>query len=81
MITAVRQRVTVQPGGVVEVRSPELRAGTEAEVIVLVSESSPAQPTWASFIGSGRGTFKSADEIDAYVSDIRDWGDRDPDRQ
>jgi hypothetical protein len=41
MVAAIRQRVTVQPGGVVEVRSAELRPGTSAEVIVLV-ESAPA---------------------------------------
>ena len=32
----MRQRVTVQPGGLIEIRSPELIAGSEAEVIVLV---------------------------------------------
>lgn len=37
MNAAVRQTVTVQPGGVVHFASPELREGTEAEVIVLVT--------------------------------------------
>jgi len=37
MNAAIRQTVTVQPGGVVHFASPELREGTEAEVIVLVS--------------------------------------------
>ena len=36
MIAALKQRVTVGPGGVVEVRSDQLRPGDEAEVIVLV---------------------------------------------
>ena len=39
MVAAVRQRVTVQPGGVVEVRSPELTPGASAEVIVLVERA------------------------------------------
>lgn len=36
MVAAIKQHVTVQPGGVIEIRSPELKAGTAAEVIVLV---------------------------------------------
>lgn len=43
MNAAVRQTVTVQPGGAVHFASPELREGTEAEVIVLVAAS--AEPT------------------------------------
>ena len=42
MVAAIRQTVKVQPGGVVHFASPELREGSEAEVIVLVSE--PAVP-------------------------------------
>jgi len=41
MVAAVRQRVTVQPGGRVELTSPELPAGAEAEVIVLVGDDVP----------------------------------------
>jgi hypothetical protein len=40
MVTALKQTVVVQPGGLIEIRAPELAAGTEAEVIVLV-ESKP----------------------------------------
>ena len=36
MVTALKQTVVVQPGGLIEIRAPELAAGTEAEVIVLV---------------------------------------------
>ena len=36
--------MTVGPGGVVQLRSPDLQAGSRAEVIVLV-ESAPATPT------------------------------------
>ena len=38
MVNAVRQRVTVGPGGIVEIQSPELPVGAEAEVIVLVEQ-------------------------------------------
>jgi hypothetical protein len=36
MNSAIRQTVKVQAGGVVHFASPELREGTEAEVIVLL---------------------------------------------
>jgi len=36
MVTAIRQSVTIQPGGLVELRSPELKEGERAEVIVLL---------------------------------------------
>ncbi len=36
MVPAIRQTVTVQSEGTVEVRSPELRRGARAEVIVLL---------------------------------------------
>ncbi|MCY3023327.1 MAG: hypothetical protein NTW87_30480 [Planctomycetota bacterium] len=38
MVTALRQVVTIQPGGRIEITAPELRAGTKAEVIVLLAE-------------------------------------------
>jgi len=41
MITALRQKVKVQPGGQIEIRSPELEPGSIAEVIVLIEK----QPT------------------------------------
>ena len=39
MVGAIRQTVTIQCAGRVEVRSPELRAGVRAEVIVLIEEA------------------------------------------
>jgi hypothetical protein len=36
MVTAIKQHVTVKEGGLIEVRSPDLRPGEQAEVIVLV---------------------------------------------
>jgi len=38
MDTALRQRLVVQPGGVIEIRSPELLPGTLAEVIVILDK-------------------------------------------
>lgn len=79
MVAALKQVVTVQPGGVIQIRSDQLQEGSQAEVIVLVQE--PARTSWTrpltSFIGSGKGAFKSIEEVDAYIKEIRDWGERD----
>ncbi|MGC1377256.1 MAG: hypothetical protein WA821_13585 [Anaerolineales bacterium] len=38
MITAIRQKVTIGRGGLISLRSRALKAGSTAEVIVLVDE-------------------------------------------
>ncbi len=45
MVAAIRQTVTIESAGRVEVRSPALRVGARAEVIVLIEgdESPPAR--------------------------------------
>ncbi|HLF26038.1 MAG TPA: hypothetical protein VJG32_06860 [Anaerolineae bacterium] len=54
MTLAVRTKTIVQPGGVVEVRSPELTPGASAEVIVLVdAPASQRVMTAASLLESG----------------------------
>jgi hypothetical protein len=77
MVAAIRQRVTVQPGGVIEVRSPDLRPGSSAEVIVLVEQpASESQRPLASFVGSAKGSFSSVEEVDAFIRSERDARDR-----
>lgn len=51
MVAAIRQTVTVQPDGRIEIRSPELRPGAQADVIVLVDD--------------GRGLAGSLSQLDA----------------
>src|SRR4051812_24207002 len=45
MVAAIRQVLTVQEDGRIEVRSPELRPGAVAEVIVLLDPSPSDVPT------------------------------------
>lgn len=47
MPATIRQIVTIQPGGVVELRSPELREGDQAEVTVIVMNAATGTPTAA----------------------------------
>jgi len=54
MTLAVRTKTIVQPGGRVEIRSPELTPGASAEVIVLVdAPASQRVMTAASLLESG----------------------------
>jgi hypothetical protein len=81
MVSAIKQRVTVQPAGVIEVRSPELQPGTQAEVIVLVETAgatdeqprgdAPAPRGWRSYAGvlnSGDPHSADNDRIDAELA-------------
>lgn len=55
MITALRQKVKVKQGGVINLRSRNLKAGTTAEVIVLVEANRTAgnSMTAANLLDSG----------------------------
>jgi hypothetical protein len=53
-VTAIKQTVTIQPGGRVEVVSGELPEGQQAEVIILVDQSRPTRRSTDS-IGAGQG--------------------------
>lgn len=56
MTSALRQKMTVQAGGLIEIRSPELIAGSEAEVIVLVDSAA-----------AGGARTSQIDELDALL--------------
>jgi hypothetical protein len=66
-MNAIRQEVTVQQNGIIEVRSPELRTGDEAEVIVLIKPaprleaSDDEKRNWRDFMGCFKGDHGSAD--------------------
>jgi len=46
METALRQRALVKPGGVIEIRSPELPEGAVAEVIVILETAGRDSLGW-----------------------------------
>jgi hypothetical protein len=52
-----------------------LAVGTQAEIIVLVEQSSEAPPL-VSFIGKGKGCFSNAAEVDAFIRAERDDWER-----
>lgn len=71
MIQAVKERVTIQQGGRIEFSHPELLAGVEAEVIVMVklpsrtvevsADAAPPLPNYGEFLQA-----PEADEADQW---------------
>jgi hypothetical protein len=79
MVRMIKEQVTIQPGGVIQIRRPELRAGDSAEIIVLVEDNSPptrSTPTLASLFGKAKGSFASSEEADAFLRAEREAWDR-----
>lgn len=72
MLNAIKQKVTVQPGGVVQIQSSELTPGSLAEVIVIRDMASAAHQPLAQLIGSAPGGFASPNEADAFLRHQRD---------
>jgi hypothetical protein len=70
----VRQTVIVEPGGRVTVEDRELPAGARAEVTVRVehlAQSVDYRALW----GSGKGTYRTPEEADAFLRGERDAWD------
>jgi hypothetical protein len=82
MVAAIKQTVTVGPGGIIEVCSPQLQPGVRAEVIILFESTTQAEVSaesprpLASFIGAAQGSFTSIEDVDNFVRNERDGRDR-----
>jgi len=77
---AIRQHVRVGNRGQIFIERPELIAGTEAEVIIMIEDQPEphppeAPPPLASFLGEGKGCFSTAAEIDSFLRAERDRWD------
>lgn len=72
MASTVKQKVTVQPGGVVQVQSPELVPGSTADVIIIPDTITLPPQQLASAIGSAAGGFASPADVDAFIRRERD---------
>lgn len=75
MLAEIRQKAIVQPGGVIEIHSSELPAGTEVEVIVLVDRSPEASGSLVNLIGTARGGFSTPTEADEFIRQERNAWD------
>jgi hypothetical protein len=77
MRTELRQKVTVQTGGVVTIQSSELPIGETVEVIVLIEDQQPQEQerTLTSFIGAAKGCFATPEEADQFIHQERNSWD------
>lgn len=86
MQTAVRLTAIVQPGGRLEMQSPELPEGAEVEVIALLPKNvsslatakNTPRPSALEIIAglNGHRLFASAAEVDTYLETERDSWER-----
>ena len=77
MQKAVHIRTTVQPGGKVEVASPELEAGQTVDVVVTRSSSTERRSVVDILAEApGHRLFKTAKEVDDYIKEERASWDR-----
>jgi len=72
MLPMLKQKVTVQPGGVVHVQSSELVPGSTADVIIIPDSGTPPAAKLVDSIGSAAGGFLSPEEVDAFIRRERD---------
>lgn len=73
MLSSLRQKAIVQPGGVIEIRSPELPAGAVVDVVVILEpEPRPSGRSLSSLIGSGKGSFATPEEAAEFIRRERD---------
>ena len=77
MQKALHIRTTVQPGGRVEVASPELEAGQSVDVVVTRSPSNKRRSVVDILAEApGHRLFKTAKEVDDYIKEERASWDR-----
>jgi len=71
MIHAIRKLVTVQDDGSINVSVPEFKKGTVAEIIILESSEPVKSRSLSAIIGTGKGSFSSPEEADAFIANER----------
>ena len=77
MQKALHIRTTVQPGGKVEIASPELEAGQTVDVVVTHSSSTERRSVVDILAEApGHRLFKTGKEVDDYIKEERASWDR-----
>lgn len=67
MVSAIRERVTVQAGGRIEIPSSEFPMGAQADVIVVLEPAARMGSTLVGMIGRGKGCYASPEEADRFI--------------
>ena len=77
MQKALRMRTMVQPGGKIELVSPDLEAGQAVDVVISPTPTPSARSAWQAISeGPGHRLFKTAKEADDYIAQERASWDR-----
>jgi hypothetical protein len=76
MVRAIKEHVVVKPGGLIEIRRPELPSGAAAEVIVMVDDGLSPVPPLTRLIGKASSGYASGEEADAFIRRERDAWER-----
>ena len=82
MVQAIKEWVTIKAGGLIELRRPQLPEGALAEVIVILENDAPLatlgseESKLSDFFGVCRGMFRSKEEVDEYIRELREEWDR-----
>jgi len=74
--TTINTTVTVGPGGEVRLQDQRLRPGTRARVTIIGEDEATPRTPVAQWIGACRGLYKSMEEIDREIDDLRNQWDR-----
>ncbi|MBI2799494.1 MAG: hypothetical protein HYX63_04300 [Gammaproteobacteria bacterium] len=72
MLHAIRQKITVQAGGRIELCAPELAEGTRADVIVIEEPAPEVLRSLSELLGQGRGAYATPEAADAFLRGERD---------
>lgn len=72
MVSAIKQVVTVQPGGRVEVRDPRLLEGSRAEVIVLMETADDPRAKLALFDALQNSMNLDRASAEAWAREVRE---------
>ena len=76
MVRAIKENVIIRPGGLIEIRRPDLPEGAAAEVIVMIEAPESEPPPLTSLFGKAKGVFSTGEEADAFIRAERDAWDR-----
>jgi hypothetical protein len=75
MTKALRQKVKIQAGGVLEIRSHDIPNGMDVDVIVLIDEPVKSPLPLSRLIGAAKGCYANPKEADIFLRQERDRWD------
>ncbi len=76
MLNTIKQEMIIEKSGMTEIRSPELKPGMYAEIIIFLKHTGKSESrSLSSMIGSGKGAFEKPEDADNFIRKERDRWD------